>query len=203
MRALYSRHFRPLGVGCAARHQHFRKFSIRDNRGVERRNPPDVRLRDGHGVVLPVEDNCLRGALITLRVDDRIAGQTPFGNAGVVNLGLLTTELVKETLHHLGGFLNTFAAVGDAGLANPLLQPFHVFVEMVIDVRVDLLEFFALDLGKIDLWNRVTVGAVFMSENRSALCRHVIRGTGCKEQYGTGRTNKRQKRSHGFTSYVE
>ena len=134
------RHLRALRVGGAAADQHLLVRRLLDQPRLEGRRRPRVGLRDRHRVVHPVDQQRLLGALVALRVDDGIAGRAVFGDADVEDLRLLAAELVEEALHHLGGLGNALAGVRDARLANPLLQVLDVRIDVLVDVREDLLQ---------------------------------------------------------------
>ena len=142
---------RPLRVGGAAADQHLLVRPLFDQVGFERRLLPRVGLRHRHRVVLPVDRDRARRAVVAFRVDHRVAGRAPFGDADVVDPRRLAAELLEEALHHLGRLGNALAAVGDARLADPLLQVLDVVVDVLVDVAVDLLQLIGRDLGHVDV----------------------------------------------------
>ena len=73
-------------------------------------------------------------------VDHGVAGTAVLRYANVVDAGLLAAKLVEETLHHLRALRDSLAAVGDAGLADPLLQVLDVVVDVAIDVSKGFLQ---------------------------------------------------------------
>jgi hypothetical protein len=133
------RHLRAFRIRGAAADQHLLVRRLFDESRFERRRRPRIRLRDRHRVVHPVDQHRLVGALVALRIDDGIAGRAVFGDADVIDARLLAAKLVEESLHHFGGLGNALARVRDARLANPLLQVLDVRVDVVVDVRKDLL----------------------------------------------------------------
>ena len=54
---------------------------------------------------------------------------------------MLAAELVEKALHHLGGFGDPLAGVGDARLLDPAAEVHRVPVHVVVDVLEHLLEF--------------------------------------------------------------
>src|SRR5919198_4634788 len=145
------RHLRPLRVRGAASDEDLLVRRLLDNPRLERRRLPDVGLRDRHRVVLPVDRHGLRRAFVAPRVDDRVAGRAPFGDADVVDARLLAAELLEESLHHLGALGDTFAAVRDARLADPFLEVHDVLVDVFVDVREHLLQVLRLNLAHVRL----------------------------------------------------
>ncbi len=169
-----SSHLRSFRIHRASGHQHFLELALLNDARFKGRNFPDIGLRHGHGIVLPIDNDGLRRALVALGVHHRISRQSPLGDARIIDFRFLTPELIEETLDHLGGFLNAFAAVRNARLPDPLLQPFlHVFVEVFVDVSVDFLEFLTLDLRHVDMGNCVALRTIFMSHH----CRRTFRGS--------------------------
>ncbi len=144
------RHLRALGVGGAAADQHLLVRRLLDQPALERRVGPRVGLRHRHRVVHPIDQQRLLGALVALRIHDGIAGRAVFGDADIEDLRLLAAELVEEALHHFGGLRNAFARVRDARLANPLLQVLDMRIDVVVDVREDLLQI-GRDLAQVGL----------------------------------------------------
>src|SRR6185437_3786309 len=139
-------HLGPLGVHRATAYQYFAVVDVEpgsfavDELAFERGSHPVLRLRDRHRVVHPIEDQCLGRTLITFRIDDGVAGRAVLGNAYVVYARLLAAELVEESFDHLGTLGDALAAIGDAGLADPLLQVLDVLIDVGVDVREDLLQ---------------------------------------------------------------
>ena len=148
------RHLRAFRVCRAAPDQHLLVGPLLDETRFERRVVPRVGLRDRHGVVHPVDEERLLGALVTLGVNDGIARRAVFSHAHVKDLCLLAAELVEEGLDHLRRLRDALTGVRDAGLFNPLLQVVDVLVDVLVDVGVDLLQV-RWNLGKIWLNFRV------------------------------------------------
>ena len=139
-------HLRPLGVGRAAADQdawNVRQPCLRpgDDLCLKGRCDPGVGLRDGHGVVLPVDGDRLGSTLVALGVDDGVAGRAILGDPDVVDARRLTAHLVEEALYHLGGLGDTFTGVRDTWLLDPLLQILDVLVDVRVDVVEHLLDF--------------------------------------------------------------
>ena len=132
---------RPLRVGRAAPDHHLLVRRLFHQARLERRRRPRIGLRDRHRVVLPVDGNRARRAVVAFRVHDRIARRAPFSDADVVDPRGLAPELLEEALDHLRRLGNPLAAVRDAGLSHPLLQVLDVLVDVIVDVAVHLLQF--------------------------------------------------------------
>src|SRR5262249_21376894 len=145
------RHLGPLRVRGAAADEHLLVRRLLDDPRFEWRRLPDVGLRDRHRVVLPVDRDRSWRAFVAARVNDRVAGRAPLGDADVVDARLLAAELLEESLHHLGAFRDAFATVRDARLADPFLEVHDVVVEMLVDVLEDFLQVFRLDFAEVRL----------------------------------------------------
>src|SRR5690606_11290185 len=118
----------------------------------------------------------------------------PFGNADVVDAGLLAAELVEKALHHFGGLLNAFAGVRNAGLLNPLLQIQHVLIDVGVYVAEDFAESRGVDLAHVDansfIGNRAYTEADCRRRRRN-------RRRSCNHAWGSGGTAWRRSRFDG------
>ena len=179
-------HLGALGVGGSATDEDARDvgqtgLGAGDDLGFKGRSDPGVRLCNRHGVVLPVDGDGLGRAFIALGVDDGVAGRAVFGDADVVDTRSLAAHLIEEAFDHLGGLGNSFTGVGDAGLLDPLLQ----VLDVLVDVRVDVIEYLldfrrcAVDLGgysaaavrsecreSVSRWSRLIGGLVALAAER-------------------------------------
>src|SRR5262249_33781720 len=97
------RDLRALRVGGTAADQHLLVWSLLDQFALERWLLPRIGLRDRHRVVLPVNGDRARRAVVTLRVDHGVAWRAPLGDADVVDARRLAAELLEEPFHHFRG----------------------------------------------------------------------------------------------------
>ena len=128
------------GVGRAAADHHFLVRRLFHEARLERRRAPRIGLGDRHGVVLPVDRDRPRRAVVAFRVDDRVAWRAPLGDADIVDARGLAAELLEEALDHFGRLRDAFAAVRNTRLAHPLLQVLDVLVDVLVDVAVHVLQ---------------------------------------------------------------
>ena len=105
-------HLRAFRVRRATADNHFLEGRVLHDARLERRGDPRVGLRDRHRVVHPINEKCLLGAFVALRVDDGIARLPPFGHRDFVDARLLTPKLLEEALNHLRA-QRVFLSCGD------------------------------------------------------------------------------------------